>query len=223
VSADVCSERYSLVSWHDTCCSSCCRGASAAGNDQETAGRNRIRKGVTDLFRERRCVTLVRPVEEESLLQELDRQPPDVFRPEFRDQVSRLRNMLFDNARVKTVNGLAMNGPMLIELANTYVDVRQVSVAVIVLPRQCRCSTDASSHVTVVPSSACFPTGHQQGRCSCRHRRVGGIRWRAVQGVRRRPCLALPTCQSHDHCCVAVVRAAHCERLHQEVQGGDGP
>ena len=44
------------------------------GFDKETLARNRIRKCVKNYFRERHCFTLVRPVEDESALQELDLQ-----------------------------------------------------------------------------------------------------------------------------------------------------
>ena len=45
-----------------------------AGFDKDTLARNRIRKCVKSYFRERHCFTLVRPVEDEGALQELDAQ-----------------------------------------------------------------------------------------------------------------------------------------------------
>lgn len=45
-----------------------------SGFDKETLARNRIRKCVKSYFRERHCFTLVRPIEDESALQELDAQ-----------------------------------------------------------------------------------------------------------------------------------------------------
>lgn len=92
-----------------------------AGHDKETMSRNRIRKCVTSFFTNRTCVTLKRPVEDEAHLQQLDTLPESMLRKEFREQVDALRAMLFDNARVKTINGRPINGPMLIALAQSYV------------------------------------------------------------------------------------------------------
>lgn len=44
------------------------------GFDKETLARNRIRKCVKNYFRDRHCFTLVRPIEDEGALQELDLQ-----------------------------------------------------------------------------------------------------------------------------------------------------
>ena len=98
----------------------------AAGFDKDTLSRNRIRKCVTSFFRDRTCVTLVRPVEDESDLQKLDRLPETDLRDVFVSQLNGFRSMLFDNARVKTVGGKPLNGPMLVALAHSYVAVRCV-------------------------------------------------------------------------------------------------
>ncbi len=106
------------------CVPVCVHLVRPGGGDAETAGRNKIRKCITTFFRERKCVMLVRPAADERQLQELDKQPWESLRPEFRTEMTRLREMLFSNARIKTVNGRALNGPMLASLAETYVKVR---------------------------------------------------------------------------------------------------
>ncbi len=44
------------------------------------------------------------------------------LRPEFVDQLKRLKTKVGQRVKVKAMNGHGLNGPMLVELANTYIE-----------------------------------------------------------------------------------------------------
>jgi hypothetical protein len=50
---------------------------------------------LTAFFKDRDCVTLVRPLEEETRLQQMDRLEDKQLRPQFRRQMRALRERLF--------------------------------------------------------------------------------------------------------------------------------
>ncbi len=80
-----------------------------------------MRRLLSHFFPERDCCTLVRPTEQEKNLQALVRLPEKDLRPEFLEQLSKLKHKVFTKARPKTMNGHALNGSMLVELAQSYV------------------------------------------------------------------------------------------------------
>lgn len=85
--------------------------------------RNRIRAMMKDFFRERDCVTLVRPVHDESLLQQVDKLSIDELRPEFQKQLSDLKALVYgDNLKPKMLQNKPLNGSMFAGLLHAYVD-----------------------------------------------------------------------------------------------------
>ncbi len=84
--------------------------------------KNRIRRLIKHFFKDRDCQTLVRPVEDEKKLQQLAKLPANELRPEFLEQINQLRTKVFKKARAKTLRGQMVTGPMIIELANSYVE-----------------------------------------------------------------------------------------------------
>uniref|UniRef100_K3XAM0 GB1/RHD3-type G domain-containing protein n=1 Tax=Globisporangium ultimum (strain ATCC 200006 / CBS 805.95 / DAOM BR144) TaxID=431595 RepID=K3XAM0_GLOUD len=85
--------------------------------------RNRIRAMMKDFFRDRDCVTLVRPVHDESLLQQVDKLSIDELRPEFQKQLSDLKGLVFgDNLKPKMLQNKPLNGSMFAGLLHAYVD-----------------------------------------------------------------------------------------------------
>eukprot|EP00281_Chroomonas_sp_CCMP1168_P034621 CAMPEP_0206239688 /NCGR_PEP_ID=MMETSP0047_2-20121206/15526_1 /ASSEMBLY_ACC=CAM_ASM_000192 /TAXON_ID=195065 /ORGANISM="Chroomonas mesostigmatica_cf, Strain CCMP1168" /LENGTH=971 /DNA_ID=CAMNT_0053664395 /DNA_START=45 /DNA_END=2956 /DNA_ORIENTATION=- len=82
--------------------------------------KNRIRRMLLAFFPDRDCVTLKRPVEDESMLQKLDTVDWGDLRPEFVQQVTTLRNKIYSSAPPKTLNGKALDGHMLAWLAEAY-------------------------------------------------------------------------------------------------------
>ena len=70
--------------------------AEQPGYDSETAARNRTRRFVKAFFRDRHCFTLVRPVEAEDALQQLETLPTSALRAEFVEAMAAL--VLCDHA-----------------------------------------------------------------------------------------------------------------------------
>jgi hypothetical protein len=83
--------------------------------------KNQIRDSIRGLFPERECFPLVRPVNDEASLRRLDRVPSERLRPEFRDGLAALVNMLHARCRPKTVGSDVLNGAALAGMAETYV------------------------------------------------------------------------------------------------------
>jgi len=88
----------------------------------EAASRNQIRTLLGTFFKERDCVTLVRPAEDEDTLRNLKNVPFTDLRPEFQKGMTTLKNKVYASLRPKAVNGRALTGSMLLTLARTYVD-----------------------------------------------------------------------------------------------------
>jgi hypothetical protein len=82
--------------------------------------KNRVRRLLSGFFQTRDCVTLVRPVEDESLLQTLDSVAVAQLRPEFVSAMRALRSRILGQAPVKTLHGRELDGPALISLAESY-------------------------------------------------------------------------------------------------------
>ncbi|CAD8065990.1 unnamed protein product [Paramecium primaurelia] len=90
---------------------------SSDGIDQ----KNKIRKLLTAFFKDRDCITLVRPLTEESSLQNLENLDFDKLRPEFFEQVINLRKKILNRIRPKILNGKTLSGQMYCDLIRSYV------------------------------------------------------------------------------------------------------
>eukprot|EP00742_Colponemidia_sp_Colp-10_P003322 GILJ01003537.1.p1 GENE.GILJ01003537.1~~GILJ01003537.1.p1 ORF type:complete len:897 (+),score=138.74 GILJ01003537.1:235-2691(+) len=82
---------------------------------------NRIRHAIVHFFRQRDCVTLVRPVVEEGQIRNLSRMSLNQLRPEFQQQVKQLREKVFGEVEPKQHLGRYINGRMLMGLLRQYV------------------------------------------------------------------------------------------------------
>ena len=67
--------------------------------------KNRIRRLLTSFFSDRDCHTLVRPLTNEADLQNLANMEMDQLRPEFFEQVIKLRRKMLHRMKAKTLNG----------------------------------------------------------------------------------------------------------------------
>ncbi|KAK1929134.1 Guanylate-binding protein 4 [Phytophthora citrophthora] len=84
--------------------------------------RNRIRAMMKDFFRDRDCVTLVRPVHDETKLQQVDAMPIEELRPEFQEQLSNVKQIVYgDSLQPKMLQGKPLNGSMFAGLLQAYV------------------------------------------------------------------------------------------------------
>lgn len=66
--------------------------------------KNRIRRMVKHFFKDRDLVTLVRPIEDESLLQKLNSLDDSELREEFLDEMYKLRKRIFKKITPKRMN-----------------------------------------------------------------------------------------------------------------------
>ena len=83
--------------------------------------KNRIRRLLKSFFKDRDCCTLVRPLTDESNLQNLEKTEMKDLRPEFVEQVIQLRRKIINKIKPMTMNGKLLNGEMICNLAYNYV------------------------------------------------------------------------------------------------------
>jgi len=75
---------------------------------------------IKDLFRERDCVTVVRPVAEEADLRNIQRLPYESLRPQFRTQVEAFVKKVYMSLKPKKIEGALVSGTMFVNLASEY-------------------------------------------------------------------------------------------------------
>ena len=91
------------------------------GGSTGAVAKNAIRESIRGLFPERECFPLVRPVNDEKQLRNLDAVPRSQLRPEFIAGLDSLVELLFDRCRAKRVGSDVLNGPALAAMATQYV------------------------------------------------------------------------------------------------------
>ena len=92
------------------------------GNSEMLDEKNKVRNLIKAYFPERDCFTMVRPVEKEEELQNLQNLPDDMLRKEFLIQAQNFRNKVYELALPKSFHKRALNGSMLIELIQNILD-----------------------------------------------------------------------------------------------------
>ncbi|PSC76322.1 interferon-induced guanylate-binding 1-like [Micractinium conductrix] len=91
------------------------------GTGRAVEAKNQIRESIKSLFPDRDCFTLVRPVNDEDELARLDELPSGQMRPEFREGLHRLTQLIFSKAQPKRLGTQILSGPMLAGLTEAYV------------------------------------------------------------------------------------------------------
>ena len=84
--------------------------------------KNRIRRLIMHFFQDRDCTALIRPLENEKELQNLEYIDKSHLRPEFLSAVNKTRTNIFRKIKPKQVKGKTVNGEMLLSLAEAYVE-----------------------------------------------------------------------------------------------------
>jgi hypothetical protein len=92
------------------------------GHSTKTEAKNKVRKLIKHFFRNRDCVTMIRPVENEKDLQKLNELPDYRLRSDFLKQIQTTRSMILRRITAKKMNGQYIDGPRLIALAEAYID-----------------------------------------------------------------------------------------------------
>ena len=93
-----------------------------SGNNEIIQEKNRVRKLIRTYFPERDCFTMVRPVEKEIDLQNLENLPNEELREEFLEQAENFRNKILNITCPKTFRKRLLNGSMLVELVQNILD-----------------------------------------------------------------------------------------------------
>eukprot|EP00826_Nyctotherus_ovalis_P047029 TRINITY_DN5361_c0_g1_i1.p2 TRINITY_DN5361_c0_g1~~TRINITY_DN5361_c0_g1_i1.p2 ORF type:complete len:468 (-),score=136.33 TRINITY_DN5361_c0_g1_i1:233-1636(-) len=92
-----------------------------AADVDQVASKNEIRGKLTTFFKERDCITLVRPLSDEKALREIDKVPYENLRPEFRAKMELLIRKVYSNIRPKVIDGQPLTGEMFATLLEQYV------------------------------------------------------------------------------------------------------
>lgn len=92
------------------------------GFSESVESKNRIRRLLTTFFKERDCWTLVRPLTKEENLQNLDKLELTKLRPEFHDQVNKMREKILNNVRPKLIQRSFIDGQMYVGLMQSYIE-----------------------------------------------------------------------------------------------------
>eukprot|EP01080_Neovahlkampfia_damariscottae_P001416 gene1416-12036_t len=81
-----------------------------------------VKKSIQNLFPNRDCCTLVRPVNDEKKIRKIETLSSSDFRPEFKEQIHDFLGLIGKRIKVKEFNNQSINGSMLYELTKSYVD-----------------------------------------------------------------------------------------------------
>ena len=84
---------------------------------------NLIRQNIIKFFPERDCVTLIRPVDNESDLKRLNEIPFNNLKPGFKLEFKKLKDKIYKEALPKKYNGKKLTGPSLARLIEEFVNV----------------------------------------------------------------------------------------------------
>lgn len=86
------------------------------GTSDAVEQKNKIRRLVSNYFKDKDCFTMVRPTEQEKDLQNVQNLDDSSLRPEFATQMHNLRNKVFKKIKPKHLNGRNITGLMFLEL-----------------------------------------------------------------------------------------------------------
>ena len=82
----------------------------AKGLSEAVESKNRIRRLLTNFFKDRDCFMMVRPTEKESDIQNLNDLPMEKLRSEFNEQVNTLKKKIYSRVKPKVFKGKPLNG-----------------------------------------------------------------------------------------------------------------
>ncbi|KAM3147007.1 hypothetical protein pb186bvf_000723 [Paramecium bursaria] len=92
------------------------------GISEAIENKNKVRRHITQFFQERDCVTLVRPSDDEKILQNLNNISMNDLDNDFREQMSNLRQKLQFKIQFKCYKGKPVTPFTFIEMAKYFVD-----------------------------------------------------------------------------------------------------
>ena len=90
--------------------------------DENAQKKNEIRASITNYFKERDCITLVRPLGDETELREIDYVKYEKLRQPFREKVEQLITKVYTRCRPKSINGIPLIGRMYAQMISKYIE-----------------------------------------------------------------------------------------------------
>ena len=97
----------------------CLRNKSSGKNSKQN---NLIRENIIKYFKERECITLPRPIDEEKDLQNLNNIPFSELKSNFRTEFLILKNKVYETSKPKILNGKKVTGPILADLLYSFIN-----------------------------------------------------------------------------------------------------
>lgn len=92
------------------------------GSSRDSQKSYQIRQSLINFFKNRDCITLVRPVNDESELRNIQHLRDDQIRPDFLASLNAIRNKIYKNCTQKIINGVGMNTNMLVVYLRQFVE-----------------------------------------------------------------------------------------------------
>ena len=92
------------------------------GNKNKSIENNLIRENIIKYFKDRECITLPRPVDQEEDLHKLNQIPFSKLKPNFREEFLNLKRTIYENSKVKRIGNKKINGPILVELLTSFIN-----------------------------------------------------------------------------------------------------
>ena len=83
---------------------------------------NLIRENIIKYFKERECITLPRPVEQEEDLHKLNEIRFDQLKPNFRNEFLNLKRKVYEESKIKRIGNKKINGPILVNLLIQFIN-----------------------------------------------------------------------------------------------------
>lgn len=92
------------------------------GTSDAVEQKNKIRRLISNYFKDKDCFTMVRPTEQEKDLQNVQQLGDGHLRPEFLSQMQLLRHKVFKRIKPKQLNQRNLTGTMFVELCQAYAE-----------------------------------------------------------------------------------------------------
>lgn len=92
------------------------------GVSQDILRKNQIRKGICRFFPKRECYTMVRPVDDEADLANIENLEWDSLKNDFKQQCNGFISDLRSRSRPKELHGKVLNSQMLLGMAMDFCD-----------------------------------------------------------------------------------------------------
>ena len=83
---------------------------------------NLIRENIIKYFKDRECITLPRPVDQEEDLHKLNEIPFGGLKPNFREEFLNLKRKVYENSKIKKIANKKVNGPILAGLLKSFIN-----------------------------------------------------------------------------------------------------